>query len=783
MRIRGLVVLAAVLLVGCEDGPEQIFQPNDGNPAVQNGHDGNGNWVQDGSKGFDDVVGADDAAGRAKFCTEDESTALIQQMVSAPVLPDESIGTVPIWDPDTGGTLHADKLIGRPEDGKFCDPTGIYSNAFTWGPTQEIIVFFDDETRLVEGIMSTDQYLGTLAGTFEKDDASSGSVVIKTRDRIKIDGVDLTKYTGTATQASEPMAWMNHANVTKMYRMVRETFFHEPSDPPLGDSFDCVAAKLCDLIWETDNQSTPQKVWILFVDSGIQFGVSPEGQVTFVYVEPVRVAPFEIGVGVDFINGGETAPSWTSSSIAGCTFSMTEDLTWGTFKSRCTPAASTLTRVSYDVWTMRDAVTVEFNGIDISFMRDIVASPVLLDGEAPADDDVLLNVFFSRSLNATLAEFKPNTLATAYAIKLQQQLADWVDPSYGGGHPFANYIITVPNLTDMPDTPQPVGELLYDSGAGVMKSWVTEVVDQAQDDYHAMTLAEQAAVDLRIIETVYLIQPFVDVVMAELSNQKSDDPTLSLKRFRTTDDKRWSIGYANWRDSAGEPYRMVVQYSLNFGAITAVSIERGMSRVDDIFEGILGQLNTINGGTPEPYYTLEMCKHFDNPYKLGAGPIFVHSFDRQLSTLDVTLSTWDASGTGSVRMTVPGTPIEDNGGYLRQIRGERYEWVPANAIGLYGKETSLTLYVEPNGAVTRIVQGLYKGTVDLCPGLPIRQGDNVPEAIDAWVATQGTQAFHNCEIVFNYSENGNILDEVVSLNSRVGFVTYDSRAVSASMWN
>ena len=35
---------------------------------------------------------------------------------------------------------HADDLIGRPEDGKFCDPT-VYSNALTWGPLDEVIAF------------------------------------------------------------------------------------------------------------------------------------------------------------------------------------------------------------------------------------------------------------------------------------------------------------------------------------------------------------------------------------------------------------------------------------------------------------------------------------------------------------------------------------------------------------------------------------------------------------------------------------------------------------------
>ena len=105
---------------------------------------------------------------------------LIEWMVSQPLIPDVSAGGMPLWDPN-GGPLHADSLLGVPnpraEDGSwdpgtFCDPWGVYSNALTWGPLNDIIVFFEPETRLVTTIEVGGQYLGTLEGNVTIDGAS-----------------------------------------------------------------------------------------------------------------------------------------------------------------------------------------------------------------------------------------------------------------------------------------------------------------------------------------------------------------------------------------------------------------------------------------------------------------------------------------------------------------------------------------------------------------------------------------------------------------------------------
>ena len=46
----------------------------------------------------------------------------------------------------------------------------------------------------------------------------------------------------------------------------------------------------------------------------------------------------------------------------------------------------------------------------------------------------------------------------------------------------------------------------------------------------------------------------------------------------------------------------------------------------------------------------------------------------------------------------------------------------------------------------------------------------------------GDDAYEDCEIVFNYSENGNVLDSVASLNNKISFVTVAGRATTAAIW-
>jgi hypothetical protein len=61
-------------------------------------------------------------------------------------------------------------------------------------------------------------------------------------------------------------------------------------------------------------------------------------------------------------------------------------------------------------------------------------------------------------------------------------------------------------------------------------------------------------------------------------------------------------------------------------------------------------------------------------------------------------------------------------------------------------------------------------------------GDEIMPKIQEWQESVSTSQFLNCELVYNYSENGNILDSVVSLANKTGIRVVGNRVKAADVW-
>lgn len=830
------VLLSAGLFAGCEDGPTEVYTPPSGDPVANNAGSANNPWVADGEQNFGSTAGTNDNAGRARFCSERENELLIQDIVRAPVIPDESVGGIPLRTPE-GTPQHADDLIGRPEDGKFCDPT-VYSNALTWGPLDEVIAFINTETRLLESIVAYSQYLGTME-TFLPDVDDEGEpisvpITFELRERIHIGDQVLDQYTSRAEQANKPNAWMNNVNINKMYRAIRATFFNHTVDP----AYDCLATKICNTFYTSEQaQEERQDTQLYMIDSGVIVNFSADGYVQYVIIEPVRVAAFETAVefAFDDAEGDVLSPTLTSASVPGCAIDMSTTMTWGDFKNGCIgDDTGALDRVGYDVYAQRDAVSVVFNGVDLAFQRPAADTEVLLDGARPSDDYELVSMTVTRTLNAPVREFVPSELAWEYRVRLLERIRgavtlpvkDGDEPQIPGGgepeapppepepapqpeaaepeapqpdaepapqpdaepeavepegpsHPLLGFTFEVPD--SLASEASPIEQLYWEGPAG-QENWNNTVIAQVKAAYDALSPEDRAMVDPKVIEPTWIIEPFVDVVIDKFTYGKVTGPTV-YKAFRNTDDRKWVIGYAHFIED-GVPYRLTVQYSLNYGAITAITIGRGYSQIDDLLVGWNDELREPLGFQMPtyPYYSSDLgtWSPEQNPFALGGDGIEVGEWDRQLNTMKVRLS---QPGTAErLELTVPGNPIEDRNGYLRQIRGERYEWVPANVVSLFGREAGFIAYVEADGLIGRIGTGGFKQPMSLCPGLEISYGDDIREEVQAYVDEVGVDAYRECEIVFNYSDNGNVLDAVASLTNRVSFVTVNGRAVQVDIW-
>jgi hypothetical protein len=376
-----------------------------------------------------------------------------------------------------------------------------------------------------------------------------------------------------------------------------------------------------------------------------------------------------------------------------------------------------------------------------------------------------------------VAEFSPLALGNLYKTRLEQRLQAAVTPAApggpggggGGAHPFSTYELTVPFTAE---APQRIGELLLPDGT----SWLPSVIAEVQALYASLTPAERAAVDPRVVDPVFLIEPFVDSVLSAFSHGESDQPA-AVKAFRTTDDARWSIGSASFRRE-GVPYRLTAQYSLNFGAVTFVEVSRG----DSLIDRVLDAGRALRDPLPAYYEAADM-KTAGGLVSLLSTNLRVTGFDRRLATLDIDIDPDGPDGPApATALTVSGAPLEDVAGYSRQIRGERYEFVPAHQVNLFGKETFVVAWVREDGTIGKLENRQFKGSLELCPGLPISYGDDVQEALVAWEATVSPQQYRACDLVFNYSENGNVLFDITSIAYRTSFDVVDGRAIDVSVW-
>lgn len=767
-RLLPVLFIGSAFTFGCEDGPDQLFTPFEGDPAPQNGYEpDSGPWTQEGEKGF--VSQGGDSIGRAKFCDEELTTNLIQQMIVEPIIPDVSVGGVPLWGP--GDTpLPADDLLGHPDDGKFCDPTGVYADAFTWGPTDELIVWFDQETRLVTGIMAYQQYLGTMTASYTNEDGSTGTLEIKTREPVKLDGVELDRYASRAAAPNEATAWMNPANASKIYRAVRETFFDAQ---PFPDDYDCFEAQTCNLIYTTSNDSTAQDTFIWFPDSGWQIRLTPEGGVTFVYIEPVRSAPFESGGTIAFApDGTNVAVTYDSALRQNCSLDLTANLTWAQFKENCIASGDerVINRVNYNVDTSRDAVSVEFNTMYLDFLRPTSQQPVFRDGEQPLDTDTLYGISFSRSNAAVVDEFRPQTLANGFATRLQERMRDAIVATGTStpvtSHPFWTYTVDTSNFTD--DTPQRIGQLVDDDELNFVPAIVADVLAT----YETLSTEEREMLDPRARDELYYLEAYTLALLDTFTHGGTNNAETFIALY-STDDRRWSIGTAHFMNGA-DPIRVQAQYSLDYGGLSFVTTSRGYSDIDTLINGALAA-----SGSGNAYFEFGDVLREGHMLSLGATDLSVISYDRQLATLRLRYAT----GVGSNEtITVSGDPIEDLNGYSKQIRGERFEFVPANVVRLYGKESVVLGYIDELGVLSRVNMGTFKGTLPLCNGLDIAYGDNVREKLAAWEKSVPVSAYRDCELVFNYSENGNVLLSVTSLANRTQAIVVNGRAVTASAW-
>jgi hypothetical protein len=182
---------------------------------------------------------------------------------------------------------------------------------------------------------------------------------------------------------------------------------------------------------------------------------------------------------------------------------------------------------------------------------------------------------------------------------------------------------------------------------------------------------------------------------------------------------------------------------------------------------------------PSPHYSIDLAR-VDHPFGLGGEGVKLLSIDRLIDIAQVEIKTPNDE---ILTYSTSARSAEDGAGYFKQIRGERFEFVPATVVNLYGRDTLIAIYIdEADGKVGRVYQPLFRNEVILCAGLNVTYGDDLSKMVKAWAESVSNDVYRSCELVYNYSDNGNVLDSVASLANRVSITTSYNRAVAASVW-
>jgi len=800
IRILGSAVILSASLIGCEDGPSfegpsQIFDStHDEFTDVTNGIAGNDPWSVDEGRGFESESSGD-SVGRARFCDQSQADAQVQEMITAPIVPDDSIGKIPLWGEDYTPLL-ADSLLGSPSDSKFCDPSGTYANAFTFGPLNEIVVIFNEETRLIDYVYAQPGYLGALEGSAKNAEGTEQKIWIRAGDPIRVGNLELKD------DAPDSAAhWANPVNINHIHRMIRGTFF--PAAPAPALDFDCLGARICRILEIGAERA------LRIEDSGVVLAFPANGgAVQFIMVQPVRVAPFEAAMDMSFgaaalpdpVAPPETpvdpeepiepapalaglSPVFESNVFENCSLKLDGKTTWAKFKSGCIKADDTLNRGSFDVLSGRGAVRVDFNGVFLTFLH--AKGDPLEDGARPADGDVLIGVSFTDNLNGSFAQWVPQSLGAHFKDRFEATVKGSLLASVPD-HPFNSFSLGA--LPQLSTTAESLSPLMGMTDAGPV-DLVNSYVSTAQQAYAALTAEQAAYVNPDLPKKTFLVAPFVEAALLVLTGGHSDEP-LSVLYTVPSDDSLYVIGRAHFTID-GVPYRVFAQYNFVFGGIVYLGMERGFNSNDAPVNAAAAEFAKVVPALASNYYEhwlglMPLNGYpFPNPFALGATNISVTGVDRQLNMLNVEIASTDGEGAPKTyKLKVRGAHIDDGSGFDRQTEGETSEFLRSHAISFDGRETALQVHVDANGTVQQTTQFTFKGPVYLCGvGTPpeIVYGQDVRATLDAF-ARQNPQAYRDCGIVFNYSPNGNVLNSVASVINKVSITLSGGRAVTVSAW-
>jgi hypothetical protein len=699
-----IVTLSAVLIAGCEEGPEQIYKPNP--PTCTSGTTSqcfdarqlNGwkplGYAASGTQPF--AVGTSgQKTGTVKICEADELATRWAKMVKAAIIPTTGMGGL-----DMKGTPKWSGLTIDQAQQTLCQAYVADDGMYYWGDNDELIAFFDTKTRLIDSLGAFPGYEGKLtAGTYE----------LAVNLEIMKDGKALTDAT-------------SDANVRAMNQAFLKAFRTEVANP---DQRDCIALSTCYVTdWNT------MKLFV-FLDLGLYVAVEPKAS-------KIYTIQLALQRNFEFTKGNVTFEAPTMPPIGlpptpkvsyQTSCRPTLGLTWDHIRQNCLGIDPEEKALTQPVWS-NEALVADMGGLGVYLVRpSLAADQILPDSAKPQPTDQIVGLGFTQLYEGQLMLSRTDLYAAFFTT-----LAAQITALY----PTIDLSTTFAKITPLEIKAGDAASLTIGTqrvkDCSVTPCTETTLTIRARAIVEAAVKAEVGTVPDALKDPNYYVEILLREMLKIFNDGKAPTAT-ELYMFFGDDTAQVMYGRLA-RKFAGARHSVTVAFHNKSDQLLTLFFKTGALRTENVLFRDAELTNTDG--------VFRLWNLAKSP-RIGLAKV--------LFPKTVNIATQNAV------VTLPLDPTTDVlaayhkedslSGYSTPIEGQHDLFNPAAYFGFSGNVVGAALHASgKDGIIKSVASGAFYDKLDFC-GVKVGLFDSVDALIKALPST--------CDDILNYSENGKTL--------------------------
>lgn len=712
---RSLLCVVVAALLGCEEGPDQIFRPlPEGlDRIVLNGLKPGG-YQADGQQPFEFKTSGKQE-GTAKLCEGDEQKERWSKMIKEPIIPTVGAGGLdlrgePVW---SGMTVDDAQQ-------QLCQMSLLDSNLGCWGDNCELIVVFDEKTRLILALVPYLGYEGKI---------TAGDYVVGINSAIQVNGKKLVN-----PLSDDSLRALNVA-LLKAFRPEMQN----------AESRDCIKANSCVAeVYKTYKA-------LRFLDLSMTIILEPEAdRVTQIGVQLKRAFAFgSADVTFPAAATGGLAPMPKIAYSGPC--APTLGSPWSQISGACM-GQDKPEKAQTQADGSGEVITVDMGGLGLYLTRPSLAKNAIFPDDVKpeaADEIAAMGFFGSYEGGFVLPQGVMLQRYTAALVPAVVQLVPELGQAMGPvpGDPasqthaeaLAAKLAKIVPIGD-PDRVKLGAQKVEDCNVAGPCEQTTIITRTRQLALDAVTAAG-VAIPERLKDPNFFVELYLGALMATFNDDLF--PTPAELRFFPADDSAEQLYAVFTRELNGERYAVRTAYEHVTDQLIYLFFKQAPMRTEKILwqDASLKQFDGKPGDGKFRLWNLARSPRLGLANKIQRTADYP---DLRKATIAISM------GTTQEEVLVSYNAENSLSGFGIPVKGQRDVFVPASYYGFTGNVIAAGIWAT-TGIVRAVYSSAFYDKLDFC-GVKVGLWDEA----DAFLK----QLPPDCEKIVGFSENGKVLTSI-----------------------